>query len=240
MKNKFLFLLVILLVEYCLPTELSSQHPSGTKVTDIDGNVYYTITIGKQVWMKENLKVLRYSNGDTIGTSIPDTLDLTNVSQPKFQWPPMRDEKNVGTYGRMYSWYTVTDERNICPKGWHVPTDEEFCILENYIEPGTDVNCNKNGHRGKNAGGFLKEEGLAHWTLPNNGSDNRSRFTGLPAGIRYANGDFTFLGSYAYFWTATGFDSAKAWSRRLYHNEQDVARWYYLKKDSFSVRCLKN
>ncbi|MFZ4521387.1 MAG: fibrobacter succinogenes major paralogous domain-containing protein [Bacteroidales bacterium] len=219
---------------------LFSQRPYGLTVTDIDGNIYRTVTIGRQVWMRENLKVTRYCNGDTIATIKPDTIDLTNIQSPSYQWAYMGDERNVAVNGRLYTWFVVDDRRQLCPKGWHIPSDEEFCVLENYIEPDADTDCKKTGHRGRNTGGMLKEAGLSHWTEPNSGADNRSRFTGLPCGVRYQAGVFTFLGSYGYFWTNTSRDSTMAWTRRLYHDKADVSRACYFKKDSFSVRCLKD
>jgi uncharacterized protein (TIGR02145 family) len=240
MWNTYILHGLFSLILLAFTPSLIAQQTSGARLIDIDGNVYHSITIGKQVWMQENLRVTRYSNGDTIETSLPDTLDLSGISAPKYQWPPMRDEQQVQVYGRLYTWYVVADERKVCPSGWHVPTDEEFCTLENYIEPGADLNCDKSGHRGVNTGNMLKEAGLAHWTPPSTGADNRSRFNGLPAGIRYLSGDFTFLGSYGYFWAITDYDSTRAWSRRLYHDQKDVSRAYYFKKDGFSIRCLKD
>ena len=86
-------------------------------INDIDGNVYKTITIGTQIWMKENLKVTKYRNGDVINGS------------SKRQWAYNNDESNVATYGRLYSWYAVDDVRGLAPIGWHVPTDDEFTAL---------------------------------------------------------------------------------------------------------------
>lgn len=88
-------------------------------VTDIDGNVYHTVTIGTQVWMVENLKVTKYRNGDLIGTTTPATLDISGEAEPKYQWVYDGKESNVSTYGRLYTWYAITDNRNVCPKGWH-------------------------------------------------------------------------------------------------------------------------
>lgn len=98
-------------------------------VTDIDGNVYHTVTIGKQVWMLENLKTTKYRNGDSIGTTTPATLDISEVNNPKYQWAYAGNESNVVTYGRLYTWYAATDNRNVCPIGWHVPNNTEWELL---------------------------------------------------------------------------------------------------------------
>ena len=84
-------------------------------IKDIDGNVYITVTIGTQVWMVENLKTTKYRNGDLIGTTTPATKDITNETTPKYQWAYNGNESNVDIYGRLYTWYAVTDSRNICP-----------------------------------------------------------------------------------------------------------------------------
>ena len=101
-------------------------------VKDIDGNIYRTITIGTQVWMAENLKTTRYRNGDLIGTTTPATLVIEGESAPKYQWAYDGNESNVATYGRLYTWYVATDSRNVCPIGWHVPTDAEWTVLTEF------------------------------------------------------------------------------------------------------------
>ena len=89
----------------------------------MDGNVYTSVTIGTQVWMVENLKTTKYRNGDLIGTTTPSTLDISAEATPKYQWAYSGDGNNVNTYGRLYTWYAVTDTGNTCPLGWNVPTD---------------------------------------------------------------------------------------------------------------------
>jgi uncharacterized protein (TIGR02145 family) len=102
-------------------------------MTDPDGNVYTSVTIGTQVWMVENLKTTKYRNGDLIGTTNPATLDISTEPTPKYQWAYEGNESNVVTYGRLYTWYAATDPRNVCPTGWHVPSDVEWTTLENYL-----------------------------------------------------------------------------------------------------------
>jgi uncharacterized protein (TIGR02145 family) len=221
-------------------TSVSSNTTSSGTVTDIDGNVYLTITYNHQTWMKENLKVTRYSNGDTIKTTSDLTLDFDSLIAPKYQWAYDGDEKNVPIYGRLYTWYVITDSRNVCPSDWHVPTDEEFCLLENTIEPGSDPNCNIQEHRGKNQGGYMKEAGLTFWKEPNTGGDNRSAFSILPSGIRYSNALFHCLGSHCYLWTTNEVDSTNGRTRRFYYDSKDISRGQYQKGSSLAVRCLKD
>ncbi|MFZ3064200.1 MAG: fibrobacter succinogenes major paralogous domain-containing protein, partial [Nitrospirota bacterium] len=133
-----------------------------TTVTDIDGNVYNTVTIGAQVWMKENLKATKYRNSEDIPTTIAD---ISGETSPKYQWAYGGNINNAAVYGRLYTWYAATDSRGLCPTGWHVPTNAEWTTLTDYL--GTDP------------GGKMKEAGTAHWTTPNTGADNSSGFTAL-------------------------------------------------------------
>ena len=127
MHNKYIKFLTITL--FCVG--LTKCQPDSVK--DIDGNVYRTITIGTQVWMAENLKTTKYRNGDLIGTTTPATLVIEGESTPKYQWAYDGNESNVATYGRLYTWYVATDSRNVCPIGWHVPTDAEWTTLTDYL-----------------------------------------------------------------------------------------------------------
>lgn len=165
--------------------------PTTTTVTDIDGNVYNTVTIGTQVWMKENLKVIKYRNGDSIGTTTPATLDTQGEISSKYQWVYDGNEANATTYGRLYTWNTAIDNRGLCPTGWHIPSKVEWNTLTDYLG-GFNV-----------AGGHLKEVGTTHWQSPNTGADNSSGFTALPGGYRGSRGEFIWRGEVAYIWTST-------------------------------------
>ena len=92
------------------------------------------IPVGSQVWMAENLKTTMYRNGDLVGTTTPATLDITSENIPKYQWAYDGIESNVATYDRLYTWYAVTDSRNICPTGWHVPSDAVWITLIDYLK----------------------------------------------------------------------------------------------------------
>lgn len=104
--------------------------------------------IGTQVWMVENLKTTKYNNGDFIGTTSPTTLNIEAESSPKYQWAYDSNENNVSTYGRLYTWFATTDSRNICPTGWHIPTDAEWTTLVNFLggENEAGNNLNEIGH----------------------------------------------------------------------------------------------
>jgi uncharacterized protein (TIGR02145 family) len=194
-------------------------------VSDIEGNIYKTIIIGTQTWMAENLKTIKYNNGDLIGTTIPDTLNLYHINDPKYQWAYNGDESLVPVYGRLYTWYAVSDSRNICPVGWHVPAFGEWTILRDYL--GQDV-----------AGGKLKESGLAHWYDPNTGATNETGFTALPGGNRWTS-DFFYLGFGGSWWSSTEQDGS-AVSFDMHYGYCNTGGGFDYKKAGYSVRCVKN
>lgn len=164
--------------------------PTGT-VTDIDGNEYNTITIGKQVWMIENLKTTHYNNGDLIKTTDPFNLNIVSETKSKYQWAYDGDEKNVTIYGRLYTWYAATDERCLCPEGYHIPTNEEWTTLINYLG-GENVAIHK-----------LVEKGTTHWILLNEKATNASGFSALPAGGRSITGFYSGIGWSTEWWTSS-------------------------------------
>ena len=199
-----------------------------TTVTDIDGNVYDTVAIGSQVWMVENLKTTRYSNGDPVGTSNPQDKNISGETTPKYQWAYGGEEGNVAAYGRLYTWYAATDNRNICPAGWHVPDDNEWTTLSDYLG-GQNV-----------AGGKLKESGTLHWKTPNTNATNLSGFTALPGGFRGSEGLYYDLGEWGNWWSSSSYDETQAWLRFLYCDDGVLGRGFYGKQHAMSVRCIKD
>ena len=204
-----------------------------TTVTDIDGNVYNTVTIGTQVWMAENLKTTKYNDG----TSIPlvtDATAWTNLSTPGYCWYNNDAATYKDPYGALYNWYTVNTGK-LCPTGWHVPTDAEWTTLTDYLG-GESV-----------AGGKLKETGTTHWTTPNTDATNETGFTAFPGGERYSSGIFNGIGNYGNWWSATEVSSADAWYRHLFNDNSSVYRGSLTetvappsRNIGFSVRCVKD
>ena len=202
-------------------------------VTDIDGNVYQTVQIGDQLWMKENLKVTHYNNGDEIPTGYSND-DWANLSTGAYAVYD-DNESNADTYGYLYNWYAVDDDRGVCPASWHVPTDGEYTALSDYLG-GTSV-----------AGGKLKEctEGSCpeseYWYSPNTGATNESGFTGLPGGAHYYYyGNYRHMGYNGSFWSSTEYGSNDAWHRGLDHDYSEISRRDYGKDSGFSVRCVRD
>jgi uncharacterized protein (TIGR02145 family) len=195
-------------------------------VTDCDGNYYNTITIGTQVWMIENMKNTKYCNGDPIPvvTDSAQWFNLTNGAYCNYN----NDENNVATYGRLYNWFAVVDQRGIAPTGWHVATADDWDTLTTFLG-GYTV-----------AGGKLKETGTNHWTIPNTGATNESGFTALPGGSRDWGCPFRLIGSYGNWWTSTEDDVLSGYYRFLYNTGTDIANPPNYKVSGLSVRCVKD
>ncbi len=197
-------------------------------VTDIDGIAYNTVAIGSQVWMLENLKTTKFNNGDLIGTTDPPDKNISGETAPKYQWAYDGNEGNVGAYGRLYTWYAATDNRNICPTGWHVPNDDEWTTLADYLG-GPNI-----------AGGKLKESGTTHWNIPNAEASNLSGFLALPGGFRDSEGLCYDLGKWANWWSSTTYDEIQAWLRWISYEDGVFGRGFYGKKHAMSIRCIKD
>jgi uncharacterized protein (TIGR02145 family) len=196
-------------------------------VKDIDGNVYYTVTIGTQTWMAENLKTTRYRDDSEI-PNITDNLSWINQTTGACCWYE-NDIAYKTTFGALYNWYTVMDSSNLCPTGWHVPNDAEWTILIEYLSGDTIT------------GGKIKEPGTSHWTSPNTGATNESGFTALPAGCRYGDdGNYHNIGVYSYWWSATENDSSYAWYRSVNSSYSSIDRNWDNKRSGYFVRCLKD
>lgn len=200
-------------------------------VIDIDGNIYNTVTIGTQVWMKENLKVTKYSDG----TDIPWVTDATAwsiLTTPGYCWYNNDIVTNKNLFGALYNWYalntTTNGGKNVCPAGWHVPVDAELTYLSDYLG-GTSV-----------AGGKLKEVGTTLWDNPNTDADNSSNFTALPSGYRHANGSYQSVGITSNFYSSSEDINSYAIYWYLQNNLPDFFDTFTTKGFGFSVRCIQD
>lgn len=228
-KNKFWFSSLALMgfvLIFTISCKKDINNNPSNVITDIDGNVYHTVTIGNQVWMEENLKVAHYRNGDVIPlvTDNATWWNLTTGAYCNYN----NAESNINLYGRLYNYYAVIDNRNICPSGWHVPTDDEWSTLEIYLG-GSSI-----------AGGKLKATGS--WSIPNTGADNSTGFSALPGGYRDGNGFgvFTAFSYSGYYWSSTVNNSSTAWFRSMFYKDSILKRDNNSKALGFSVRCIKD
>ena len=198
----------------------------GAGVT-FNGYTYASIVLGNgQEWMAENLRTTTYANGDPI-PNVTDDNQWYNLTTGAWSYYN-NDSQYENPYGKLYNWYTVDDPRNVCPTGWHVPTDAEWTVLSDYLG-GEPV-----------AGGKMKSTGTQYWSSPNTDATNESGFSGLPGGYRYNDGPFYYIGFYGYWWSSTESSTYDAWLRHLRYLNGDVYRLYPNKKDGFSVRCLRD
>jgi uncharacterized protein (TIGR02145 family) len=199
-----------------------------------DGQSYQTVQIGDQCWMAENLNIGTRINGSSNQTN--------NGTIEKYCYNNFEAQCDI--YGGLYQWnemmgYSTTPGvQGICPEGWHLPTDAEWCALEQEVDP--TISCSSTGWHGVDGGGKLKETGTTHWNSPNTGATNSSGFTALPGGYRSTGGSFYYAGNYGYWWSSSELDASDAWSRSLYYDRAQVSRYYYGKSRGFSVRCLKD
>lgn len=196
-------------------------------VTDIDGNIYNEVVIGSQVWMKENLRVLRYNNGDSIGTTNPSTKNIIGETEPKYQWAAHDNSNQILTHGRIYTWYAVNDSRMLCPTGWHVPNDSDWTKLRDYLG-GASI-----------AGALLKD--TINWNSPNTGATNSTGFSALPSDYRSPNGNFYgYEGRWGLFWSSTIATETTATHWGLGYDQTNFTNVSIDFKYGNVVRCLKN
>jgi len=216
--------------------------PGTATVTDIDGNVYNTVQIGSQCWMKENLKTTTYKNNTPI-PNVTDAINWSTLTTGAYVW--------YGNYilwkepyGALYNWYSTTDANGLCPEGWHVPTDDEWNDLVNFIG-GTD---SPHGNELKSCrcinspmGGACNTTNHPRWDQQNNnfGTDYYG-FSGLPGGGISYDGGPNEIGDTGFWWSSIAYSSGAAWYRGLYYSEGFVSVFYTDKVAGFSVRCLKN
>ncbi len=202
----------------------------GLNITDVEGNSYKTVYIGTQQWMAENLKTSKYSDGTTI-PNITDNTQWQNNTTGAWSYYN-NDAANNAKYGKLYNWYAVSKtsngNKNVCPTGWHVPTDAEWTVLTDYLG-GETV-----------AGGKMKEVGTTSWNSPNTDATNTSLFTGLPGGNRINNGNYYYIGGNGYWWSSTEYDTFDAWYRDLNYGLGNAYRNLDGKRIGFSVRCLRD
>jgi uncharacterized protein (TIGR02145 family) len=197
-------------------------------VTDIDGNVYKTITIGTQTWMAENLKVTRYRNGDSI-SRINEDIPWNNLTEGAYCLYLNNSDKGA-IYGKLYNWYSLKDTRNICPSGWHVPADTEWEVLYSYL-----------GGYETETSAKMREKGITHWAYINDGATNASGFTAIPGGMRDYGGLFTDVGQMGFWWSSSPANDYYDLDAMYYYlDNSGVSRGVGSKKNGMSVRCVKD
>jgi uncharacterized protein (TIGR02145 family) len=200
--------------------------------SDGDGNNYPVVGIGTQIWMAENLKTTRYSDGFDIPLQTNNT-DWGALSTPAYCYYNNTASAYKDTYGALYNWYAVdtvvNGGKNVCPTGWHVPSDSAWTKLTTYLG-GESL-----------AGDKLKETGVIHWSITNAAVTNETGFTALPGGIRYYGGSFSYIKIMGYWWSSTDvYPTIYTRSRYMDYLKVGFYGDVYIKRGGLSVRCLKN
>jgi len=202
-------------------------------VKDIDGNTYNTVQIGNQCWTKENLKVTKYSDGTAIPLDSSGGTAGNGSGQTWSSWKTGartvygHNNNNLNAYGYLYNWYAASDSKNVCPSGWHVPTDGELTTLTDYLGGSTVA-----GDKLKATGSNIWENGV--------GTSNSSGFSGLPSGFRSAGSEYSDIRYNTFFWSSTNTSQVNAWQLFLTHNDNLTRRDSSRKEYGFSIRCIKD
>lgn len=227
----------------------SQPCPGMMTCTDYDNNVYNTVWIGTQCWMKENMRTTHYSDGNFIEVNIPCSVNSTTASR----YAPNNDESNVHLYGYLYNWSAVmhgvassntnpSGVQGVCPDGWHVPSDLEWTILTDYVKSRSQYVCGDDtSFIAKSLAdtlGWNVDDGEC--CVGNNLLINNSLcFSALPAGY-YSQSSFCDYGNFADFWCATGLQDYTAYGRYVGYNTPIVGENIAFKNNAFSVRCVRD
>ncbi|MEI6888713.1 MAG: FISUMP domain-containing protein [Bacteroidales bacterium] len=226
---------LLLIFASCSKKTDSNSNPSPlpipTAVTDIDGNIYHTITIGTQVWLIENLKTTKLNDG-TLIQIVTNSSAWNNLTTPGYCWYNNDSHTYKTAYGALYNWHAVNSGK-LAPAGWHVPTNAELTTLTTYLG-GEEI-----------AGGKMKstgtiESGTGIWHSPNTDATNESGFTAIPAGSRSTTGLYGTSGSSGSFWSSSEDGTYNALCRTLSWFSRSVHRTGEDKNNGYSVRCIRN
>lgn len=205
------------------------------KIKDVDGNIYKTIQIGSQTWMAENLKTTKYQNGAPVAY-IKDAKKWNKDTSGGWCYYNNDPSLNI-SYGKLYNWFVVENEKNICPTGWHIPSDEDWNTLIGYLD--YDFLPDAIESQSSVAGDQLKSTGNTFWKYSNEGT-NTSGFSAIPGAYRTSDGGFTVFNKEGYWWSSTPAYTNFAWYRSLHNKSSSVYRNYLNKTAGFSIRCVKD
>ncbi len=216
--------------------------PGMPTITDIDGNVYNTVLIGEQCWMKENLKTTTYKNGTAI-PNVTSNSGWSALTSGAYAWYN-NDISWKDRLGALYNWFAVDDANGLCPSGWHVPTDDEWTALTDYIggtgsPHGNELKSCRQVNSPLGSGCNTSVHPRWNSNSSNWGTDDYG-FSGLPSGFRGQNGSFYNLGVIVYLWSSAETSSTGAWIRQLTYIDGIVAVGNGYKRSGFIVRCLKD
>lgn len=223
--------------------ETKKQKINQPTCVDVEGNFYPAVTIGTQVWTIQNLRTTKYNDGTAI-PHVADNADWSNLRTPGYCFYKNTWNRDHARYGALYNWYAVNMGK-LAPAGWHVPTDAEWDILQNYLMMNGynwDHTLTGKNKIGKSLADFCDwasstKVGAVGDKLSKN---NASGFSALPGGYRNFNGDFYYQSLDGLWWSATENDATYTYYRYLYYDAEGLGRNDVSKKCGFSVRLVKN
>jgi uncharacterized protein (TIGR02145 family) len=203
----------------------------GAGVTDTDGNYYPTVINGNQEWMAANLATTHFSNGDPIDP-VTDTAQWVSLTTPAWCYLNNNVGNNV-VFGKLYNGYAMEDSRNICPTGWHVPSNDEWAILMNTLG-GANVAASAMRTTGTIG------EGTGFWPFDNVISNNISGFSAQPSGFRNLDGTFPWQIYCAVWWTSSLTPTDTYYTRSVYSFSNSAFNQDFTPTQGFSIRCLRD
>ena len=214
----------------CGATNVHNAAVTYESLTDADGNIYRTVQIGTQTWMAENLRTTKYRNGTTISNGT-DNVTWQNNSFSGAYCSYNNNTANDCPYGKLYNWHAVNNTNQLCPTGWHVPTDSDWTNLITFLG-GESL-----------SGGKMKSTGIQFWESPNLSATNSTGWSGLPGGFRNTIGTFNSslnIGFFGLWWSSTPFGSSSVSYRALEYSTQNLPSFFTEKTVGCSVRCVKD
>lgn len=261
MKNKNLYIVLgFLLISFIIFSVFfnNSEFNCENYVKDVDGNEYRVVQIGEQCWFTENLVTTKYRNGKNIleASQHINAAGEWSGGLPAYTWLNHDYYENkkdlyVSRYGYLYNWQAVNYQREmndlgygICPRGWSVPTHNDWTDLERYVcESSRRDDCehyfikdeSSEGYYGNDEGNKLKG---VDFLGVEKGTDDYG-FNALPGGLRYADGAFSPPNFYAAWWSSTG-NGEYAWIREIYDTEKEIGRFLVEALNGHSIRCIKD
>ncbi len=253
MKNPYLFIVYVLagfIAISCAPdreqqsTEVTPETTQGAitfgdPVTDVDGNTYRTVIIGKQEWMAGNLKTTTYRNGKPIDYPGDNKLAWRDNTVGAYAWYN-NNKANGEAYGALYNWHAATSPDGLCPIGWRVPDHEDWLYLTQYVGEQMGNKLKSRRQVGTPLGGEYDTMEHPRWeTFSTNYGTDQFGFNALPGGNRHASGTFVTKGANALFWSSSEVSETAGYGWYIYHGYYGVDRGYGDKGAGFSVRCIR-
>jgi uncharacterized protein (TIGR02145 family) len=216
-----------------------------TNLQDIDHNIYTTVTIGNQIWIVENLKTTKYSDGQSIPLVTGQTQWYNLTSSPGFCWLD-NDQASYGNiYGALYNWYAVNTGK-LCPTGWHIPTHAEWITMQDYlIANGYNYDGTLTDNKiAKSLAAITNWSPNTHLGAPGNTDysekKNITGFTAFPGGERNYTGQFSIVGYMGYWWSSSEQNTYDAYCWFITWTESNLGNYGAYKRNATSVRCVKD